>query len=125
MTLTVRLDEELESKLRKIANEEGESLSDFIRKAIEDRLGRTAPKKTPYEAGKHLFGRRGSGKGDLSIKSEEYFAEYVDTKRGRKTPYELGKHLFGKFSSGRSDLSTRRNEKLRKRMRPRNAKRPD
>jgi Arc/MetJ-type ribon-helix-helix transcriptional regulator len=123
MTLTVRLDEELEGKLRKIASEEGESLSEFVRKAIEDRLGRNAPKKSAYEAGKHLFGRRGSGKGDLSVRSEEYFAEYVSAKYG-KMPYERGKRSIGGPSNGASDLSGRRKELIRRRVRAKHAKHP-
>jgi hypothetical protein len=121
MTLTVRLDEELEGKLRKIASEEGESLSEFVRKAIEDRLGRTAPKKSAYEAGKHLFGRRGSGKGDLSIRSEEYFAEYVGAKYG-KVPYVRGKHPLGRLSDGPGDLGPQRKEAPRTRTRAKHAK---
>lgn len=36
-----------------------------------------------YEAGKDLFGRFGSGKGNLSARRREIYAEVVDAKRRR------------------------------------------
>ena len=83
MTLTIRLGAKLESELRKYAFEEDETVSDFVRKAIAERLQKKITRKTPYELGKSVFGRRGSGKGDLSVKSREYFKEYVRAKHSR------------------------------------------
>lgn len=85
MTLTIRLDPKLEAALRRRAQDEGETLSHFIRKAIENRLDQTPSRKTPYELGKHLFGRRGSGKGDLSVRSREYFREYARAKHKKNS----------------------------------------
>lgn len=83
MTLTVRLDEELETRLRQLAAEEGETVSEFVRKVIRERVEEKPRKKTPYELGKHVFGRRGSGKRDLSERSEEYLREFFRAKRSR------------------------------------------
>lgn len=83
MTLTIRLDPKLEAALRRKASGDGESVSEFVRKAIVDRLEKAAPKKTPYELGKHLFGRRGSGKGDLSVRTRQQFKDYVRAKHSR------------------------------------------
>jgi predicted DNA-binding protein len=85
MTLTVRLDEELEGKLRKLAAREGESLSEFVRRAVEDRVQRVESKKTPYELGKHLFGRFSSGRSDLSTRSKEIFREKMRAKHARRS----------------------------------------
>lgn len=83
MTLTIRLEAKLQASLRRLADSEGTSVSDLVRKLITDRVELEATKTTPYERGKHLFGRRGSGKGDLSVNTREQFKEYVRAKHSR------------------------------------------
>jgi len=83
MTLTVRIDEKLAIWLRKFAAEEGESVSEFVRKAIKERIEGKARKKTPYELGKHLFGKFSSGRSDLSTRSKEIYREKMRAKHAK------------------------------------------
>ena len=83
MTITVRIDEITEAKLRRLLKEQGGSLSAFVRAAIAEKLERETRKLTPYELGKHLFGRYGSGLGDLASNHEKYLREKLRAKHRR------------------------------------------
>lgn len=83
MTLTIRLDENLEAALRLRASSEGETLSEFVRKAVAERLEREGKRKSPYELGKHLFGKYSSGRSDLSVRSKEIYREKMRAKHSR------------------------------------------
>jgi hypothetical protein len=83
MTVTVRLDEETEAKVRRLIEQKGGSLSAFVRAAIAEKLEREAAKPTPYELRKHLFGRYGSGRSDLGSNSEQILREMFRAKRRR------------------------------------------
>ena len=83
MTVTVRLDEETEGKVRRLIEQKGGSLSDFVRSAIAEKVEREAKKPTPYELGKHLFGRYRSGLGDLASNHKKYFKEKMRAKHRR------------------------------------------
>ena len=84
MTISIRLDEKLKSQLRRRVAHEGETISDFIRDAIAEKLARDSErKKTPYELGKHLFGKFSSGRSDLSVRSKEIFREKVRAKHAK------------------------------------------
>ena len=83
MTVTVRLDEETEAKVRRLIEQKGGSLSDFVRAAIAEKLAREAGKPTPYELGKHVFGRYRSGLGDLASNHKKYFKEKMRAKHRR------------------------------------------
>lgn len=83
MTVTVRLDEDTEAKLRRLLEEKGGSLSAFVRAAIAEKLEREAKKPTPYELGKHLFGRDLGGPPDLAANHKKYFKEKMRAKHRR------------------------------------------
>jgi Arc/MetJ-type ribon-helix-helix transcriptional regulator len=83
MTVTVRLDEETEAKVRRLIEQKGGSLSDFVRAAIVEKLTRETGKPTPYELGKHLFGRYRSGLGDVALNHKRYFKEKMRAKHRR------------------------------------------
>lgn len=83
MTVTVRLDEDTEAKLRRLLEQKGGTVSAFVRAAIAEKLDREAKKPTPYELGKHLFGRYGSGRSDLATNSEQILREMFRAKRRR------------------------------------------
>jgi RHH-type transcriptional regulator, rel operon repressor / antitoxin RelB len=85
MTISIRLGEKLETKLRKHLSSEEESLSDFVRKAVEDRLERVSAKKSPYQLGKDLFGKYSSGRGDLSRRSKEVFREKMRARHAKRS----------------------------------------
>lgn len=80
MTITVRIDESTEAKLRRLLKARGSSLSAFVRAAIAEKLEREAKKPTPYELGKHLFGRYSSDREDLAENSEEILREMFRAK---------------------------------------------
>jgi Arc/MetJ-type ribon-helix-helix transcriptional regulator len=83
MTISVRLDEETQEKVRRLLAQKGGSLSAFVRAAILEKLEREGKKPTPYELGKHLFGRDRSGRSDLSSKGEEILRERFRAKHRR------------------------------------------
>jgi hypothetical protein len=83
MTLSVRLDEETEARLRRLLEQRGDSLSAFVRAAILEKLEREGKKPTPYDLGKHLFGRFKSGKGDLAENHSKYFKDAMRAKHRR------------------------------------------
>jgi hypothetical protein len=94
MTVRVRLDDETEAKVRSLIARKGGTLSAFVRAAIAEKLerdGTAAPgklegeakKPSPYELGKHLFGRYRSGLGDLSTNHKKYFKERMRAKHRR------------------------------------------
>ena len=83
MTISVRLDEATAAGLRRRLGEQGGSLSEFVRAAIREKLEREDKKLTPYELGKHLFGRDLSGPGDLALNHKKYFREKMRAKHRR------------------------------------------
>jgi Arc/MetJ-type ribon-helix-helix transcriptional regulator len=83
MTISVRLDEETQEKVRRLLAQKGGSLSAFVRAAILEKLEREGKKPTPYELGKHLFGRFKSGKGDLAENHSKYFKDAMRAKHRR------------------------------------------
>lgn len=81
MTITIRLPAGLEKRLRKRIESKGELLSEFVRRAIEDKLTRDgAPPPSAYDLGKHLFGKQASGVTDLGSQHHKHFREKL---RGR------------------------------------------
>ncbi len=78
MAITIRLPAEQEARLRTRLEIDQLPLSDFVRDAIEEKLTREAEARpSAYEAGKHLFGKYSSGKGDLASNHSKYFREKV------------------------------------------------
>ena len=84
MTITVRLPEELETDLRARLERQQVALSDFVRDAIAEKLERE-PERTPspYELGKDLFGKHGSGRKDLSTDRKAILSEILRAKHRR------------------------------------------
>jgi Arc/MetJ-type ribon-helix-helix transcriptional regulator len=84
MTITIRLSEKLEADLRARIEMQGVGLSDFVRDAIAEKLEReTTEKLSPYELGKDLFGRHGSGRNDLSSGRKAILNEVLRGKHRR------------------------------------------
>jgi hypothetical protein len=82
MTLTVKLDPELERALARCSAAGGVPKSVVVKRALSEYLAKEPA--SAYEAGKNLFGRYGSGEGDLSVRRRERYAELVDAKRRRR-----------------------------------------
>lgn len=84
MTITIRLPEKLEAELRARLRTRGLGLSDFVRDAIAEKLEREPVEKpSAYDLGKQLFGRHGSGQGDLSTNRKALMAEMLRVKHRR------------------------------------------
>jgi len=64
--ISIRLSKDLESKIDKLSKQENTTKSDIIKEALEKYITEEEYKMKPYLLGKDLFGRYGSGKGDLS-----------------------------------------------------------
>lgn len=84
MTITVRLPDELEADLRARLDARGVGLSDFVRDAIAEKLEREpAEESSAYELGKHLFGKHGSGRDDLSTNRKAILSDILRAKHRR------------------------------------------
>ncbi len=59
---TVRLNKDIDSKLSLLIEIEKSSKSEIIKKAIIEYYNHHVQEKCPYEIGKELFGKYGSGK---------------------------------------------------------------
>jgi RHH-type transcriptional regulator, rel operon repressor / antitoxin RelB len=79
MTLTVKLDADLEQALTRRSAERGVSKSVVVKRALIEYLAQEPA--SAYQAGKDLFGRHGSGLGDLSERRRDTYAKLVDAKR--------------------------------------------
>lgn len=75
MSISLRLEPDLESSLRLRLQREHRSLSDFLREAIREKLERE--ETTPFETGEPLFGRYTSGDGDRSTRRKALIREKV------------------------------------------------
>jgi hypothetical protein len=73
MPLSVRLDKKTESLLEQTASALKTSKAEVIKKSLSVYCTRvlTEKNKRPYELIKDLLGKEGSGKGDLSLRSED------------------------------------------------------
>ena len=83
MTITVRLPQDIEAKLRARLEVEDLALSDFVREAIAEKLEREPKPEKPsaYELWKKHFKGWGSGETDRSERAEEILREMFDAKR--------------------------------------------
>lgn len=64
---SVRLPEELEKELEYLSDQKNVSRSNIIKEAIVEYIAKEKKYNNPYETGKHYFGKRGSGEGNLSV----------------------------------------------------------
>jgi len=83
MLISVRLDKQTEALLKETIKVLRTSKADVIRRSLSDYCSHvlTEKKKRPYELIKDLLGKVGSGRGDLSIRSEEILREEFRRKR--------------------------------------------
>jgi RHH-type transcriptional regulator, rel operon repressor / antitoxin RelB len=83
MAISLRINSRLDHELGKIASEEGTSKSDLIRLLISDFVKTKSRRSTPWELGKKVFGRYGSGKGNLSQDRKAILKEKLRAKKSR------------------------------------------
>lgn len=83
MTVSVRLDEDLQGKLEWVARMQGLSKSELIRRCMVDYLSQEGTEKRAWELGKSLFGRVGSGRSDLSLNHKKILKEKLNAQKDR------------------------------------------
>ncbi|MCP4757418.1 MAG: ribbon-helix-helix protein, CopG family [Proteobacteria bacterium] len=81
MAITVRVDKKLEHDLEIAAQSEGMTKSSFIRRCLEEYIHKRRDESNPWERGKSLFGRYGSGKGNLSVDRKKIIREKIHEKQ--------------------------------------------
>jgi hypothetical protein len=83
MPLSVRLDKETEAMLEETAESLGTSKAWVIKESLGEYCSKVLAqkRKRPYEMIIDIAGRRGSGRGDLSFKSEEILRSAFRRKR--------------------------------------------
>ena len=87
MTITVRLPDELEARLRQRMAADNIELSEFVRQAISAKLDAepAPPKPSAYEVWKkHFTPGEGSGESDRSQRVKEILRAEFDAKRRRR-----------------------------------------
>jgi len=82
MPLSVRLDKKTESLLEETASTLKTSKAEVIKKSLLDYCARILAerRKQPYDLIKDLIGKEGSGRGDLSSRSEEILRKRFERK---------------------------------------------
>lgn len=83
MALSVRIDDKMKAELRRHLARTGKTFSEYAREALAEKLARDSGKKTPYELGKHVFGKFSSGRSDLSVRYKEVVREKLRAKHSR------------------------------------------
>jgi plasmid stability protein len=85
MTVTVKLESDLEGELRLRAALTGRTTSDVIRAALEAYLGRpeTMPRRSAFDLGQGLFGRH-RGSTDLAANRKRELADAWADKHARR-----------------------------------------
>jgi hypothetical protein len=83
MTISVRLDDELEKQLAGLSRQTGVSKSQIIKESLRQYLLTRAQSKTAYELGEDLFGKHASGIGDLSAQRKQYLKAKLRAKNAR------------------------------------------
>ncbi len=78
--ISVRLPKDLEEKLELYALKQKVTKTEIIKKALAEYMEKNSEEKSPYELVENLFGKYGSGQGDLSVKYKKKVREKIDTK---------------------------------------------
>lgn len=77
--ISLRLDAKIEKEIETTAASAGMSKSDFIRKSLQEKLGKLK-NTTPWDRGHDLFARHGSGVKNLSENVSTVFKEKIRKK---------------------------------------------
>jgi len=78
--LSVRLPKELEEKINMLSEQENSTKSDLVKKALEKYINEKEKQSQPYDLGKELFGKYGSGEGNLSVRYKQEVRKKIDEK---------------------------------------------
>ena len=83
MAISLRLDKGLEHELSRWARFGGTSKSDVIRSLISDFVKKKSTRRSAWEIGRDVFGKVGSGKGNLSVDRRAILKEKLNAKKHR------------------------------------------
>jgi len=75
---SVRLDDELDKKIRALSKKTKATKSEIVREALTEYLETREAEDKPFDLGQDLFGRFGSGKGDLSTTYKKRIKEKLN-----------------------------------------------
>ena len=84
MTLTLRLDGNLERQLAIAAQKVGVSKSELVRQCLTEYLDSRGDSRTAWKLGKNLFGRHGSGRTDLAASAKRIAREKAHAKTSHR-----------------------------------------
>jgi predicted transcriptional regulator len=79
--MSIRLDKETTALLEETAEAVGISKAEVIRRSVLEYCPRTLNRMKPYDLIRDLLEKRGSGRGDLSIKGEEILRSRLGHKK--------------------------------------------
>ena len=82
--ITIRFDDEIETKLRKEAKAASVTLSEFVRQLVVESLERRPKGETPYEAWERIFTGETTGQTKLSRDYKKIIREKVRAKHARR-----------------------------------------
>lgn len=75
---SVRLDDELDKKIRALSKKTKATKSEIVREALTEYLETREAEDQPFDLGQDLFGRFGSGKGNLSTTYKKRIKEKLN-----------------------------------------------
>ena len=81
--ISVRLPEELEKKLNQLAESKNVTKTHLVKEALNKYIAEKEKKKDSYQLGRDLFGRYGSGKGNLSTTYKKRVSDRIHEKYSR------------------------------------------
>ena len=81
MSIILELPKELDLKLEQIAISEKKPKFAIIQESLDFYIKQKLNFKSPFELGRKLFGRNGSGRGDLSVNAESILRKRLNAKK--------------------------------------------
>jgi len=84
VVFSLRLSKQLEDALVTASRLAGVSKSEYLRQCLEQALAAERQRPSAYELGKNLFGKHGSGRGDLARNAEPVVKEIIRAKANRR-----------------------------------------
>jgi predicted DNA-binding protein len=84
MTITVRLNPDLQKELDLYARREGMTRSEFVRECIREYLVHRKECATAWELGKEIFGKHASGQSDRSTNRKQILREKLHARQNRR-----------------------------------------
>ena len=83
MAISLRLEKKLDNDLSIYARITGKSKSEVVRHMLREGMAAYRVAATPWELGKDLFGREGSGEGNRSVTRKTLVRQKLHAKKNR------------------------------------------